>query len=41
MAERLNAAVSKTVVQATVPGVRIPLFPHKNRLVLLQSEAVS
>jgi hypothetical protein len=28
MAERSNAAVLKTVVRATGPGVRIPLSPH-------------
>jgi hypothetical protein len=28
MAERSNAAVSKTVVLARVPGVRIPLSPQ-------------
>jgi hypothetical protein len=28
MAERSNAAVLKTVVPATVPGVRIPLSPQ-------------
>ena len=30
MAERSNAAVLKTVVPATVPGVRIPLSPPKH-----------
>ena len=29
MAERSNAAVLKTVVRATGPGVRIPLSPPK------------
>jgi hypothetical protein len=28
MAERSNAAVLKTVVRVTGPGVRIPLSPH-------------
>ncbi len=32
MAERLNAAVLKTVVGATPPGVRIPLPPYLLKL---------
>ena len=41
MAERSNAAVLKTVVPVTEPGVRIPLSPHSGEMAERSNAAVS